>query len=68
MKLFNQWNAWQDVGVENIQHKHRWVVIQTRTRKKDNFRQIRHIQIMQYGGQLSKETQESFNKILGGNK
>jgi hypothetical protein len=67
MKLFNQWNAWQDVGVEYIQHKYRWVVIQTRTRKKDNFRQIRHIHIMQYGGQLSKETQESFNKILGGN-
>lgn len=65
MSIFNQWNAWEDVGIEYISTDYKWVVIQTRTRKRDNFREIRHVQIMQWGGALSKETQESLNKILG---
>jgi hypothetical protein len=67
MDIFKRWNTWQDVGIEYIQHNNQWVVIQTRTRKKDNLRQIRHVQIMRWGGQLSEKTQESLNKILGGN-
>ena len=67
MSIFNRWNAWEDVGIEYVSSNYEWVVIQTRTRKRDNFRQIRHVQIMRWGGQLSKETQESFNKLLGGN-
>lgn len=68
MNIFKQWNAWEDVGIEYISANYQWVVIQTRTRKYDNKRQIRHIQIMRWGGQLSKETQQTFNKIFGGNK
>ena len=67
MDIFKRWNAWQDVGIEYISTDYKWVVIQTRTRKKDNLRQIRHVQIMQWGGQLSEKTQESLNKILEGN-
>ena len=67
MDIFKIWNTWQDVGIEHIQHNYQWVVIQTRTRKKDNLRQIRHVKIMQWGGQLSEKTQESLNKILEGN-
>ena len=69
MKLFNRWNAWEDVGIEYIQNDYQWVIIQTRTRKSDNKREIRKIEIMKWGGMLSKENQEAFNKILqGGNK
>ena len=67
MDIFKRWNAWQDVGIEYIQHNNQWVVIQTRTRKKDNKIQNLHVQIMRWGGQLSEKTQESLNKILGGN-
>ena len=67
MNIFKQWNAWEDVGIEYISTNYQWVVIQTRTRKYDNKRQIRHIEIMRWGGQLSKETQQTFNKIFGGN-
>lgn len=68
MKLFNRWNAWEDVGIEYIQNNYQWVIIQTRTRKSDNKREIRKIEIMKWGGMLSKENQEAFNKILqGGN-
>jgi len=65
MNIFNRWNAWEDVGIEFIQHEYKWVVIQTRTRKSDNKREIRHIQIMQWGGILSENTKQSFEKILG---
>jgi hypothetical protein len=64
MNIFKIWNDWEDVGIEYIQHDYKWVLIQTRTRKSDNKREIRHILIMQWGGQLSKEVQESFNKII----
>lgn len=64
MKLFNRWNAWEDVGIEYIQNDYQWVIIQTRTRKSDNKREIRKIEIMKWGGMLSKENQEAFNKIL----
>ena len=68
MILFNRWNAWEDVGIEYISSDYRWVVIQTRTRKSDNKREIRQVDIMRWGGVLSKETQESFYKIIkGGN-
>ena len=63
MKLFNRWNAWEDVGIEYIQNDYQWVIIQTRTRKSDNKREIRKIEIMKWGGMLSKENQEAFNKI-----
>jgi hypothetical protein len=68
MKLFNRWNAWEDVGVEYIQHDYQWVVIQTRTRKSDNKREIRHVEIMKYGGVLSSDTEKSIKSIIGGNK
>lgn len=68
MSIFNRWNAWKDVGIEYVATDYKWVVIQTRTRKSDNYRQIRHVEIMRWGGQLSKETQESLNTILGDNK
>jgi hypothetical protein len=68
MRIFNRWNAWRDVGIEHIQHEHKWVVIQTRTRKSDNKRQIRHILIMRWGGLLSEDVKDSFNKIIGDNK
>ena len=64
MNIFKIWNDWEDVGIEYIQHDYRWVLIQTRTRKSDNKREIRQILIMRWGGQLSKEVQESFNKII----
>jgi len=64
MKIFNRWNAWEDVGIEYIQQDYKWVIIQTRTRKSDNKREIRHIQIMRWGGQLSKQIQECLNKIM----
>jgi hypothetical protein len=64
MKLLNRWNAWEDVGIEYIQHDYKWVVIQTRTRKSDNKREIRHVQITQFGGYLSKEVQESLSEII----
>jgi len=66
MKLFNRWNSWQDVGIEYISTDYKWVVIQTRTRKSDNLREIRHVEIMRWGGVLSKEIQESFYKIIKG--
>jgi len=64
MKILNRWNAWEDVGIEYIQHDYKWVVIQTRTRKSDNKREIRHVEIMHFGGSLSKEVQESLSKII----
>jgi hypothetical protein len=68
MKLFNRWNAWEDVGVEYIQHDYQWVIIQTRTRKSDNKREIRHVEIMKYGGGFSSDTEKSIKSIIGGNK
>ena len=64
MRICNKWNAWKDVGVEYIQYEHRWVVIQTRTKKSDNKREIRHVEIMRLGGNLSEKTKESLNEIL----
>ena len=66
MDIFKRWNAWEDVGIEFIQHEYKWVVIQTRTRKSCNKRQIRHIVIMRWGGMLSDNLKNSFNKIIGG--
>lgn len=59
-----KWNAWQDVGIEYIQTHYKWVVIQTRTRKSDNKREIRHVIIMQCGGHLSDETRDSLRSII----
>lgn len=69
MNLFNQWNAWEDVGIEYITTDYQWVIIQTRTRKKDNKRQIRKVEIIRWGGMLTQENQESIKRIIhGGNK
>jgi hypothetical protein len=64
MNLFNRWSAWEDVGIEYIHADFKWVSIQTRTRKSDNLRQIRHVEIMRYGGQLSGVTQKAFYKLF----
>ena len=64
MNIFNQWSAWEDVGIEYIQADFKWVVIQTRTRKSNNLRQIRHVEIMRYNGQLSGVTQKSFYRLF----
>jgi hypothetical protein len=64
MNIFNQWSAWEDVGIEYIHADFKWVAIQTRTRKSDNFRQIRHVEIMRYGGQLSGVTQKTFYRLF----
>ena len=65
-KLLNyfKWNKWEDVGVEYIQHEYKYVLIQTRTRVRDNYRQVRHVQIMRFGGGLSKAVEERFNEIV----
>jgi len=69
MSLFSsKWNPWQDAGIEYITGSHEWVIIQTRTRKKDNFRQSRHVQIMKHGGQLSDEVKNRLNEIIAGRK
>jgi hypothetical protein len=39
MNIFNQWSAWEDVGIEYIHADFKWVVIQIRTRKSNNLRQ-----------------------------
>ena len=49
-----KWNKWEDVGIEYIQHDCKFVIIQTRTGVRDNYREIRHVQIMRFGGVLSK--------------
>jgi tRNA A37 N6-isopentenylltransferase MiaA len=64
MNIFNRWSAWEDVGIEYIHADFKWVVIQTRTRKSDNSRQIRHVEIYRYGGQMSSETQKAFYKLF----
>jgi hypothetical protein len=65
-KLLNyfKWNKWEDVGVEYIQQECKYVLIQTRTRVRNNYRQIRHVQIMRFGGGLSKAVEEGFIEIL----
>ena len=66
MSIFNRWNAWEDVGVEYIHHDYKWVIIQTRTRKSDNKREIRHVVFTRYGGVLSADTEKSLKSIIGG--
>lgn len=65
-KLLNyfNWNKWEDVGVEYIHAEYKWVIIQTRTRVRDNYREIRHIEIMRWGGLLSKEVETRLNEII----
>jgi hypothetical protein len=68
MNILSRWNKWEDVGIEYIQHDYKWVIIQTRTRKSDNKREIRHVQIMRFGGQLSDSNQQALNKIINKNE
>jgi hypothetical protein len=63
-----KWNAWQDVGIEYVQSHYMWVVVQTRTRKSDNKREIRHVVIMQHGGALSEKTISKLTSIMHGDE
>ena len=67
MNWFKTWNKWEDVGIEYIQHEYEWIVVQTRTRIRDNKREVRHVRIMKWGGVLSDEVKSKMNEIINRN-
>jgi hypothetical protein len=66
MKIFKYfgYSKWEDVGLEYIVTDYKWVIIQTRTRNRDNYRQFRDITIMRWGGQLSDNVKNKLNEIM----
>ena len=66
MKIFKyfSYSKWEDVGIEYISSDYKWVVIQTRTRNRDNLREFRQAQITRWSGQLSDEVKNNMNKII----
>jgi hypothetical protein len=64
MNIFNRWNKWKDIGIEYITTEYKWVVLQTRTRRADNKREIKQITIIQYAGTLDTKIIETLNKLI----
>lgn len=57
------YSKWEDVGLEYNSIEYQWVVIQTRTRNRDNKRYFRKAIIQNYGI-INSQTQERIREII----